>query len=189
MKYLVIFSFLLTLVCNSGEHKHDHDHDHSHDHNHKEENSNKKSIKAHQHGVGVLNIVKEENILFFEFELPGYDVVGFEYKAKKKDDIKKVKQALNLLSDYTNMIEIDNSAECKKERSSSDLLSEGNHTEFRSSYKIFCSNIKKIDKIKIKYFENFRNSKKLNVKVISEKKAKSLELNSKNPVFSSRDYF
>ena len=77
MKYLVIFSFLLTLVCNSGEHNHDHDHEHSHDHNHKEENSNKKSIKAHQHGVGILNIVKEDNILFFEFELPGYDVVGF----------------------------------------------------------------------------------------------------------------
>ena len=71
MKYLVIFSFLLTLVCNSGEHNHDHDHEHSHDHNHKEENSNKKSIKAHQHGVGILNIVKEDNILFFEFELPG----------------------------------------------------------------------------------------------------------------------
>ena len=28
--------------------------------------------------------------LSFEFEMPGFDVVGFEYKAKKKEDIKKV---------------------------------------------------------------------------------------------------
>ena len=31
----------------------------------------KKSLKSHEHGVGVLNIAQEGNILLFEFEIPG----------------------------------------------------------------------------------------------------------------------
>ena len=77
---------------------------------------NKKSLSAHEHGVSVLNIVQDLNRLSFEFEMPGFDVVGFEYKAKKKDDIKKVKNALNVLSDYKNMIVIPAEANCEKKK-------------------------------------------------------------------------
>ena len=52
----------------------------------------KKSLKSHEHGVGVLNIVQEKNILQFEYEMPGYDIVGFEYKAEKKEDVGKVEK-------------------------------------------------------------------------------------------------
>ena len=117
MKILIFLSMLVSLVCFSDNHKHDH-HDHHDDHNHQHSDEHKskkqKSLKSHQHGVGILNIAQEENLLVFEFELPGFDVVGFEYKAKKKDDIKKVKQALSILSDHDNMIEIDNDANCIK---------------------------------------------------------------------------
>ena len=34
-------------------------------------------------GMSILNIVQDKKISF-EFEMPGFDVVGFEYKAKKK---------------------------------------------------------------------------------------------------------
>ena len=63
MKYLILLTFLISTICHSGNHKnHDHDHnDHkdNHGHNHKEDTDIKKPLKAHQHGVGILNIVKE----------------------------------------------------------------------------------------------------------------------------------
>ena len=192
MKYLILLTFLISSMCYTGNHQHDHDHhhsDHKDNHNHKEDIDVKKPLKAHQHGVGILNIVKEKDILVFEFELPGYDVVGFEYKAKKKDDIKKVKKAINILSDYRNMIEIDSSGKCIQKSSKADLLAEGNHTEFRSIYEIVCSKISKIKKIKIKYFENFKSGEKLEVKIVSEEKSSSLELDSKKSILETENYF
>ena len=71
----------------------------------------KKSIKSHEHGVGILNLSQDENILLIEFEVPGSDIVGFEYKAKTEED-KKVKDAVNILSDYRNILLPSSSAEC-----------------------------------------------------------------------------
>lgn len=187
MKYLIFFLMLITLASYSDNNKHDH-HD-EHKHNHEHETKEKKSLKAHEHGIGVLNIAQENNMFVFEFELPGFDVVGFEYTAKKKEDIKKVKQAINTLSDYSNMIEINDGARCEEKSSKVDLLKEGNHTEFRSKYILSCSNINEISKIVIKYFQNFKNGKKLNVNIVSEKGSESLELLSINHVIKVKDYF
>ena len=176
---------LVSLVCYADNHKHDHNHNHKHDH----KKDKKNSLKAHEHGVGLLNIAQDSNLLVFEFELPGFDVVGFEYKAKKKEDIKKVKQAINVMSKYDNMIEISQKAGCKENQSEAFLLEEGNHTEFRSSYEIVCSNISKIKKIKINYFENFKNGEKLEVKIVSEEKSSSLELDSQQSILETENYF
>ena len=69
----------------------------------------KKTLKSHEHGVGVLNIVQEGNTLLVEFEIPGFDILGFEYEAKVEEDIKNVQNALNILSDYKNMIKFSGS--------------------------------------------------------------------------------
>ena len=187
MKYLIFFLMLITLASYSDNNKHDHHDEHNHSHEH--ETKKKKSLKAHAHGVGILNIAQENNMLVFEFELPGFDVVGFEYKAKKKEDIKKVKQAINTLSDYSNMIEINDEATCEEKSSKVNLLKEGNHTEFRSKYILTCSNISNITKIKINYFETFSNSKKLNVNIVSKKIAKTYKLFSDNNIIKVKNYF
>ncbi len=185
MKYLTFLSMLVSLVCYADNHKHDHNHNHKHDH----KKDKKNSLKAHEHGVGLLNIAQDSNLLVFEFELPGFDVVGFEYKAKKKEDIKKVKQAINVMSKYDNMIEISQKAGCKENQSEAFLLEEGNHTEFRSKYILNCFNINNIEEIEIHYFKNFKNSKKLKVKIVSEKETSTLELLSNDNVIKTKNYF
>ena len=52
----------------------------------------KKALKAHEHGVGILKIAQDNNTLVFEFEIPGSDIVGFEYIAKSEQDIDKVER-------------------------------------------------------------------------------------------------
>ena len=76
--------------------------------------------------MSILNIVQDKKISF-EFEMPGFDVVGFEYKAKK-EDIKKVRSALNIMSDYKNMIIISDEAKCKEENQLAKVLNEGSHS-------------------------------------------------------------
>ena len=130
----------------------------------------KKSLQSHEHGVGVLNISQDKNILLFEFEAPGYDIVGFEYEAKNDEDKKKIENALNIFSDHRNIILPSSSARCKLVDNSSKVINEGKHSEFLISYKFNCENIAKLKIIYIKYFKSFQNGKKLNVRILGEKK-------------------
>ena len=132
--------------------------------------SKKKSLDAHIHGVSTLNIVQDENSLLFEFEMPGNDIVGFEYEAKQESDIKKVENAINILSDYKNLISPSGSAECKIVSYSANVINEGKHSEFVSNYKFNCNKISKLKIVYIKYFKSFENGKKLNIKILGEKK-------------------
>ena len=100
MRYLIIISFMLfsfnSLSSENHKHKHDHDHKekkvmqkkhdhdkHDHDkHDHDKHDHDKKgSLDAHVHGLSVINVVQEKNKILFDIEMPGFDTVGFEYKA------------------------------------------------------------------------------------------------------------
>ena len=186
-----LFIFLLLMISfhSFAEDKH-HNHDHSHDHTNEESSKkDKKSLDAHVHGVSILNLVQDMKQLSFEFEMPGFDVVGFEYKAKKKEDIKKVRNALSILSDYKNMISIPTSANCKEEKNSAKVINEGSHSEFISQYLLSCEKISSIKNIQIKYFDSFPFSKELNINLITKNKKLSQTTNKKNNIINVDGYF
>ena len=57
--------------------------------------------------------------------MPGFDVVGFEYKSERDKDLKKVENALTLLSNYKNMIKRSGAVECEHIESKSKVIYEG----------------------------------------------------------------
>ena len=164
MRYLVIIFFLLFSFnsFSSGKHNHDHDHKnekkvkHKHDHD-KHDHGKKESLSAHEHGLSKMNIVQDHHKLFIEIEMPGHDVVGFEYKAKTKEDKNKVKEALMLLKNPINVIKIPIKAKCDLKDSHSHIIAEKNHTEFRAEYSFVCKDIDEVKTIGINIFENFKN--------------------------------
>ena len=158
-------------------------------HEHDDHKNTKKSLKAHQHGLGKMNIVQDQNSLLLEIELPGFDVVGFEHEAKNKEDIKAVKASLRLLNNPKNIFEVPNDANCKAIKSEAEILSEGNHTEFVARYVLKCKNINKIDKIKILYFSNFNNGKKLNINVVGEKQISNFDLSKTINIININNHF
>ena len=185
MKLLICLCLLINMAIFAEDEHHDHDH-----HHHKEEaKKDKQSLSAHEHGVSVLNIVQDKNRLSFEFEMPGFDVVGFEYKAKKKDDIKKVRNALNVLSNYKNMIVITAAANCEEEKKSAKVINEGSHSEFLSEYVLNCENISLIKSITVMYFNSFRFSKKLDINIVASKKKFSQIIDRGNNIISVEGYF
>ena len=75
----------------------------------------KKLLKSHEHGLGVLNIAQEGKVLLLEFEIPGADIVGFEYVAESNDD-KKGGRRIKIYQ-IKNMIVFPASAECSNIKS------------------------------------------------------------------------
>ena len=151
--------------------------------------SKKKSLDTHVHGVSTLNIVQDGNTLLFEFEMPGNDIVGFEYEAKQESDIEKVENAINILSDYKNLIFPSGSAECKIQSYSANIINEGKHSEFISSYKFNCNNISKLKIVYIKYFKSFEKGKKLNIKILGEKKKSVYVIEKSKKLINVKNHF
>ena len=151
--------------------------------------SKKKSLDAHIHGISTLNIVQEGNNLLFEFEMPGNDIVGFEYEAKQQSEIEKVETAINILSNYKNLISPSGSAECKIESYSANVINEGKHSEFVSNYKFNCEKISKLKIIYIKYFKSFENGKKLNIKILGEKKKSVYVIEKSKKLINVKNHF
>ena len=185
MKFFISLLLIISLQSFAEDDHHDHDHDHTNEENSKKD---KKTLDAHVHGVSILNLVQDMEKLSFEFEMPGFDVVGFEYKAKKKEDIKKVRNALNILSDYKNMIKMPASANCKEEKTSAKVINEGSHSEFISQYLLSCEKISLIKDIQIIYFDSFPLSKELNINLVTKNKKSSQIIDKKNSVINIDGY-
>ena len=181
MKHLLFLIIFISLNINSE--------DNNHDHHHNEPKKNQKSLKAHEHGVSILNIAQDGDALLFEFEMPGFDVVGFEYKAKKKEDIKRIRNALNILSDYKNMIVLSDVAECKQKKGSSKVINEGTHSEFLSQYLVKCKNISQLKKLKVMYFSSFKYCKNLSINIVSKNKNISHFTDRDNSTINVSGYF
>ena len=149
----------------------------------------KKSLKSHEHGVGVLKIAQENNILLFQFEMPGNDIVGFEYEADKEEDKIKVKNALTTLSEYKNMAVPSNSGECENIKSDARIIIEGNHSEFVSEYKFNCKKVSNLKRIYIKYFNNFELTKKLNIKILGINKKAAYVIEKNKKIINVKEHF
>ena len=184
MRYLIIIFFILFSFnsFSSGDHKHDHDHKEKkvmkkkHDHD-KHDHDKKGSLDAHVHGLSIINVVQEKNKVLFDIEMPGFDTVGFEYKAKSQKDKDLVKNALNMLKNPVNLFSIPSAANCKILNNSSKILEEKNHTEFRAKYEYNCSNITEFSSITFNIFDSFKNSKDLELNVIGRKSTTKHKIN------------
>ena len=184
MRYLIIIIFILFSFnsFSSGDHKHDHDHKekkvkkktHGHD---KHDHDKKGSLDAHVHGLSIINVVQEKNKVLFDIEMPGFDTVGFEYKAKSQKDKDLVKNALNMLKNPVNLFSIPSAANCKMSNNSSTIIEEKNHTEFRTKYEYNCSNITEFSSITFNIFDSFKNSKEIELNVIGKKSTTKHKIN------------
>ena len=189
MRYLIFIIFILFSFnsFSSDDHKHDHDHKekkvikkkHDHDkHDHDKHDHDKKgSLDAHLHGLSVINVVQEKNKILFDIEMPGFDVVGFEHKAKSQNDKDLVKKALNMLKNPDKLFIIPSEASCKISNNSSTILEEKNHTEFRARYEYNCSNVAKFSSITFNIFDSFKNSKDLELNIIGKKSTTKHKIN------------
>lgn len=86
--------------------------------------SETRELDAHEHGVGQLNIAFDGSQVAMELEVPGADIVGFEYKAKSAEDRAAVDAAVAALARPLELFVLPAAAECSVVQASAVLESE-----------------------------------------------------------------
>lgn len=83
-----------------------------------------REMGAHEHGSGVLNVAVEGNAIAMELEVPGFDIVGFEYEAESDADKAAIETALATLGDPTALFALPDAAGCSVVEASAELHEE-----------------------------------------------------------------
>ncbi|HOB63137.1 MAG TPA: DUF2796 domain-containing protein [Candidatus Competibacteraceae bacterium] len=66
----------------------------------------------HVHGVGILQLVLDENSLSMELHLPAIDVVGFEHAPSDPQQREAVQKAVAMLKDASQLLVLPRDAQC-----------------------------------------------------------------------------
>ena len=67
---------------------------------------------AHVHGAGTLNLVQEGQQLHIDLDIPGMDIVGFEYKARTTAQKQAVKEVVAALKRGGDLFQMNAEAKC-----------------------------------------------------------------------------
>jgi len=167
-----------------------------------------RQLGPHQHGHGTLNLAIEGQTAQMELEVPGADIVGFEYEAETAEDQAKVKAAEEKLAQPLALFVLPSDAGCKVTSAKVVIARESEtghdaheheddthaeadgheaeHSEFHAEYALSCSDVAAITTISFPYFNAFPNSEELAVTLITEKSQKAFEVNREHALIDIR---
>lgn len=138
--------------------------------------------KAHEHGVGRMNVAVEAQNVEIEIEAPGADIVGFEHAAKTPAQKKAIEAAEAKLKGGDRLFAFPAGAECrmtevevesprlesdKDHKHSHKHDHEDEHSEFHAHYHFQCENPGQLSHMDVRYFEMFPAAHELTVQMIS----------------------
>ncbi|WP_333696711.1 ZrgA family zinc uptake protein [Phaeobacter italicus] len=81
-----------------------------------------RQLGTHEHGVGLMNMAIDGDVLAIELNVPGADIVGFEHAATAEADRSAVERALAVLADPANLIALPAAAACRMDEAVAHLL-------------------------------------------------------------------
>ena len=92
--------------------------------------------KAHEHGVGKLNIAVQGREIKLELTAPGVDIVGFEHAPGTVDQKKTVRDAVTLLKNGAELFLFPAAANCRMQEAevASTLVGSSNHDNEHNSH-------------------------------------------------------
>lgn len=156
-----------------------------------------RQVDKHEHGTGELNIAVEGDSIELEFILPGFDVVGFEYKASSETDIAKIRNALMTFKDPDNMFLFPDKAQCaltgfdaklieehEDEHEHEDESEKDSHSAFYAKYSLNCEYMNLLLIAQFTYFDSFSNSSELEIQFVSKVGSTSFEIDRELPFIS-----
>jgi len=170
-----------------------------------------RELGAHEHGHGTFNIAVENNRVSMELEVPGMDIVGFEYAAKTSEQKSAVEKATGVLAEPLALFKLPAAAGCKvadakvtidveqedgdedqasgsKEKGAEHAKEEHDedegkegHNEFHASYTLDCAKPVNLTSIEFDYFKSFAGAHDLTVNVVTAKAQNSYEVSRDKP--------
>ena len=174
-----------------------------------------RTLDAHEHGVGELNIAIDGKTVAMELHAPGADIVGFEYAATSAEDRAAIDAAVAILAKPLALFVLPAAAACSVVMASAGLESDddhddhddhkdhddhdnhddhddhdgASHTEFHAEYRLTCGNTDALTGIDFAYFSTFQNARELEVQIISASGARAFEVERDAPQLDLRGMF
>lgn len=143
--------------------------------------------RAHEHGVGLLNVAVEGRELHIVLESPAMNIVGFEHQPRNDKQRKAVAQATARLNEGVKLFITPGEAACTLAEAEveSGLLEghghqQGAHADFVASYRFQCDRPEALGAITVKLFATFPATEELAVQLLSEDGQSGMTLNADN---------
>ncbi|MEM7303787.1 MAG: DUF2796 domain-containing protein [Pseudomonadota bacterium] len=150
-----------------------------------------KSLNAHVHGEGHLNIVLDGKNVGMEFHTPAWSLIGFEHKAETAKELEAVQAAIAVLSKPIDLFGIPEEAKCsistvgaelereaheeeKHEKTAHDHdhdhgneAAEAEHSEFHMNASFLCEDPAGLSTWATKLFDQFPGLEEVDVQVVT----------------------
>ena len=182
-------------VIVAGEKGHAHDHDHSkkkhgslkhgsHNHGKKRHDGHthtkKRQLDSHEHGVSVLKIASEKNMIEMELESPADDIVGFEHAPENAQQREKISKAIAVFKDKAGLFFPNVEAQCKITKNSAEFEADAGsgHAGFHVKWHLSCANLSKLKVLSTSFFKIFPKAKEIEVEVVSDAGQRDIEWDS-----------
>ncbi len=138
MRYLLMLAFLWFSSLSMAGSKHHAEHAHHDEHNQAEfhDDHGVPSHEAHMHGLAELTLVIEGGELEIELKSPAANIVGFEHRAKSKQQIEIVEKARAVLASPEQVFTLQG-GRCSQEQESVELAAlvrQDEHTEHETHH-------------------------------------------------------
>lgn len=147
-------------------------------------NAQPRSHKAHVHGTATMDISIDKNEIEVDLKIPGMDLVGFEGKAKTKEQRENLKTVTNLLTQDYQLFTLPESAGCtvtkRKLEAEHDDDDHGGigHSGYEYEIEYKCKDISKVTELDINIFRDIQSLSEIQVQLVTEKEQKSLKVKS-----------
>lgn len=171
-------------------HAGDHDHDHAHGHD---------NPGAHEHGVALLDVVLEGQVLSIELHSPAINLVGFEHAPTSDEERARVARARQALSAPLPLFGIPDAAGCTlaQNEQSSPLFGShddrepeedghdehdhdsqhGGHADVDAHYQLNCRDVARLKGLDLGgFFDTFPQTERLQAQVIGPNGQQGLQL-------------
>ncbi len=185
MKKIIPMIALLVSGCGHDHDHHNHDHGHD-DHNHAHQNSSShhdhdhdhQGIEhqhgAHQHGVGDLAIMQDQQQLMVTMQLPADSLWGFEYTPKTDQERALVERTFKQLVGGHRFFKFKGEAICQPvsvEVLKPEALEDPNfngHMDVQANWLFECDDVAKVDGLVTDIFLHFPRIEQLNTQLLLE---------------------
>ncbi|WP_158224595.1 ZrgA family zinc uptake protein [Agaribacterium haliotis] len=181
------------LISNSalaGEHQHSSEHLHNSEHQHTEQHTEHQheQHQAHAHGLADLSLAVEGDTLEILFESPAANLVGFEHRAQKTEEIETVRRVQHQLQQADkifivkpehcklNMADVDVSQLLASEyldnahqhnSESHNKHKHSEHSEISAHYRFICKKATTTKTVSVKLFDLFPKLERIEAQWIS----------------------
>jgi len=135
-------------------------------HSDHETHSEVRSAESHIHGGAMLAIVSQNNRITIEFESPLYNLLGFEYAPRSKEEKALVDRVEKTLSNHDE----------NHDEETSDT-----HADVILNYELTCKAIDKLNMVRVEFFNEFSNFTELELVYLGPSKQMSANLTASKP--------